>query len=142
MKVTVERVSTFNLRNLLGHDCPPEVLAAHADCLRRSSVIWLGCADGVEACAVGLIPTTLFSSEAYLWMIHTRICEAHPLRFVRWSRKVMDEALDLFPTLIGLCDVCNPSGRAWLQWLGASFIGSRRVGDRSYDSFRIERWQQ
>jgi hypothetical protein len=136
MEVTVERVTTFNLRNLLGHDCSPEVFAVHADCLTSSTVIWLGRADGVEACAVGVIPLGIFSEKAYLWMIHTKICEQHPLRFIRWSRRVLDEVFILYPRLVGLCDVDNLSGQRWLRWLGVRFDnGSVR---RGIDYYRFE----
>ena len=142
MIVTIERVSTFNLRNLLGYDCPEETLRAHEGCVTRSSVIWLAKADGVEACAIGVIAPTIFASEAYLWMIHTRLCEQHPLRFIRWSRKVLDEIHSLYPRLIGLCDVNNVAGRKWLEWLGADFsLGiSHPTLSGSLLGFRIDAW--
>jgi len=132
MKVTVERVTTFNLRNLLGYDCSEELFAVHLDCLTSSTAIWLGRADGVEACAVGVIPLGIFSEKAYLWMIHTKICEQHPLRFIRWSRRVLNDAHALYPTLVGLCRVDNESGARWLRWLGAIFDGSTHA-----DHFRF-----
>lgn len=135
MKVTIERVSTFNLRNLLGHDCSSEVFAVHADCLTSSTAIWLGRADGVEACAVGVIPLGIFSEKAYLWMIHTRICEQHPLRFIRWSRKVLDEIVGLYPCIVGLCRCDNESAHKWLSWLGADFDRARSVNE--HFRFRI-----
>jgi len=143
MRVTVERVSTFSLANLLGHD--PQAIAAHEGCLTRSSVIWLGRADGIEACAVGVMPPSLFSAEAYLWMIHSRLCEQHPLRFIRWSRRVLGEVLDLYPVLIGLCSMHNVAGRRWLEWLGADFsVGgiSNVVPGGPYASFKVTRWPQ
>jgi len=134
MIVTIERVTTFNLRNLLGHDCSEELFAVHLDCLTSSTAIWLGRADGVEACAVGVIPLGIFSERAYLWMIHTKICEQHPLRFIRWSRRVLDEVLGAYPTLVGLCHCDNKYGQAWLEWLGAVF--DHRDINRHH-SFRI-----
>ena len=128
MRVTVERVDSFNLRNLLGHDCTEAHYAQHLDCLNSSSVIWLGRADGIEACAIGLIPIHILSDRAYLWMIHTRLCEQHPLLLIRWSRKVINEALSLYPHLVGLCRCDNDSGRRWLEWLGARFDGSMANG--------------
>ena len=125
MIVTVERVSTFNLRNLLGYDCPQEFFDAHVSGLSRSTMVWLARADGVEACAAGLIPATIFSTEAYLWMIHTRICEQHPLRFIRWSKRLVDEILEFYPSVVGLCHCDNIYGRRWLEWLGGEFDGSR-----------------
>lgn len=137
MKVEVRRVNTFNLRNLLGHDVPESEVFRHRDCLIRSSVIWLGLADGVEACAVGVIPSHLLSDDPpYLWLIYTKICEQHPVRFIRWSRRVMDEVLELYPSVVGLCDVNNEHGYGWLRWLGAHFDGST---SGNYMGFRINR---
>ena len=137
MIVTVERVATFELRNLLGWDCSPEVLAAHQDCLTRSSAIWLGRADGVEACAIGVIPITLLSDKGYLWMIHTKLCEAHPVRFILWSRRVMNKVHAHYPTVIGLCHPHNVAGRQWLEWLGAKFNGTYNAHDRFVMSWPI-----
>jgi hypothetical protein len=136
MKVEVLRVQSFELRNLLGFDAPQSVLDAHRDCITRSTAIWLGLADGVEACAIGVIPLTIFSEKAYLWMIHTRLCEAHPLRFVRWSKRVLDEVLAAYPNLYGLCHPDNLSGRAWLEWLGARFSGVHN----GHHTFEIKQW--
>jgi len=121
MIVEIHRVRSFELRNLLGFDAPQSVLDAHRDCVDKSTAIWLGVADGVEACAVGVIPVTIFSDRAYLWLISTRICEQHPLRFIRWSKKVMKEVLSLYTGVFGLCGCDNESGRQWLEWLGAEF---------------------
>ena len=140
MKVTLERVSEFNLRNLLGHDTPEDIVRAHADCIRRSNCIWLGRADGIDACAAGLIPATLFDPEPYLWMISTRLAESHPFLFARWSRKVVAEILDLYPSIIGLCHCDNDSGRRWLEWLGARFDDFHPAND--HIGFRIAKWQQ
>jgi hypothetical protein len=121
MQVTIERVTTFNLRNLLGHDCSEEFFNLHASGMAKSTMIWLGRADGVEACAIGVIPATIFSTKAYLWMIDSQICRQHPLRFIRWSRRVLNEVLKSYPTLVGLCSCENVYGRRWLEWLGAKF---------------------
>ena len=99
MIVTLERVDSFNLRNLLGYDATEEEIAKHAACITDSSMIWLAKADGVEACAIGVIPLHTFSNKAYLWLIHTRICEQHPVRFIRWSRKVIHDVMSYYPVL-------------------------------------------
>jgi hypothetical protein len=140
MKVEVVRgqLTELNLSNLLEHD--PVTVSLHHDCIRRSSVCWLGLADGMEAAAAGLIPKTIFDDEPYLWMITTKLALQHPLRFTRWSRKVVDEILDLYPSVIGLCHCDNVSGRRWLEWLGARFDDVHHAN--SHVGFRIMRWQQ
>lgn len=125
-----------NLMNLHGQD--EAAVARHLAAVSgRDRATWLGLADGVEACAVGLTSRHILDSEPYLWLLYTKICEQHPLRFVRWSRKVVDEILTLYPSVIGLCDYRNDSGRRWLEWLGARFDGSSS-GD--YRGFRMSKW--
>lgn len=140
MKVEVERVHTVNLRNLLGYELSASIIAEHGNYVSRSTCVWLGRADGVEACAIGLLLPTVFAEEPYLWMISTKICEQHPLIFMRWSRRVMDEILDLYPSVIGLCDCHNLPGQRWLRWLGARFDDVPTANN--HFGFRIMRWPQ
>lgn len=122
MKVTVERVNSFDLRNLVGYHEPEAFIAEHEACIKDSTAIWLGRADGVDACAIGVIPFgSIFSDKAYIWLIHTRICEQHPLRFMRWSRRVLNEITRDYPVIVGLCKWDSESSRSWLEWLGATF---------------------
>lgn len=112
-------------------------------CGGRVVATWLALADGVEACAVGLTARHILDTEPYLWLLHTKLCEQHPLRFIRWGKRVVDEILDLYPGVVGLCSVNNPAGKAWLEWLGARFDGS--TGTSNYDGceyagFRISKW--
>lgn len=134
MKVTVERtaLTEHHLLNLYQQD--HERVRRDMKWIQKSSATWLGCADGVEAAAIGLIPYSTFSEEPYLWLIHTAICEQHPERFIRWSRRVMNEVFSLYPSVIGLCRCENLSGQRWLAWLGAEF---RPSSDGKLVGFRI-----
>ena len=122
MNVTVELVPSFDLRNLLGYDAPEAQIKEHEACITDSTQIWLGRADGVDACAIGVIPYgSIFSETVYIWLIYTRICEQHPLRFIRWSRRVIDEIRYNYPVIVGLCKCDGEHSQAWLKCLGASF---------------------
>ena len=136
MKVTIERVDSFNLRNLIGHDASQEEIDKHLACITDSTVIWLARADGVEALAVGLIPLGVLSNRAYLWMIHTRLCEQHPLRLIRGSKRWIHEALSYYPHIVGLCKCHSQHSQAWLEWLGAVF--DRSSGVDGHYRFRID----
>jgi hypothetical protein len=122
VKVTIEKVSSFDLKNLVGYDASPEVVQANLACIKDSTVMWLGRADGMEVCAFGLVPFgSIFTDRAYLWLIWTRFCEQHPFRFARWGKRAMEEMLREYPRIVGLCKCDNPSSQAWLKWLGAEF---------------------
>lgn len=121
MRVEVKRVRTFDVRGMVYRSSNPgeEAVVATQLCVQQATAIWVGEADGVEVCAIGVVPPTIFASEAYLWMLHTHVCEEHPVRFIRWSRRVLADALALYPRLHGLCNPSNLRSRRWLEWLGA-----------------------
>lgn len=104
---------------------PPETLRA---CLLRSVEVRYGIVDGKVACVWGLIPPTLLSTSAWLWLDTTEIVAEHKFLFVRYSQRYVEEALKTYPKLIGDCIVGNWSGRRWLEWLGAEF--SPAIGGR------------
>ena len=134
-KVEVERVGWVEVRNLIGYDARPLAIATCEDFIHRSTALWLGKYEGMDACVVGLMGTTVFVDEPYLWMLHSKLCEQHPLLLIRWSKKVMGEILDLYPSVRGQCKITSAESIRWLEWLGARF------GDRTgaLISFRIER---
>lgn len=122
MKVHFERVTTIDLRQLLGADATPERIEAHIKGIANSTAMWLGYADGVPAMAAGVIPYGhVFSEEVYIWVITTRLAEQHPLRLIRWSKKALDEIRKSYPIITGLCHCDNPAAQAWIKWLGAEF---------------------
>jgi len=124
MKVEIVRTHSFDIPSLVSRTRDkhiPHAIEITQDFVSRSSVVWVGKADGIEVCAVGLIPLSVLSDHAMIWLTHTQICEAHPLRFIRWSRKVLHEAHSLYPNLFGYC--VNIRSQAWLEWLGAEFSG-------------------
>jgi hypothetical protein len=124
MRIEITQTHDFDIPLMISHSRErhaPKGVEITRDMVRRSSVIWVGKADGIEACAVGLVPVSALSDSAMIWLLHTDICEAHPFRFVRWSRKVLGLAQDLYPDLFGYCLTIR--SQAWLEWLGAEFSG-------------------
>ncbi len=91
------------------------------DCMYRSVEVRVGMLDGVIACAWGLIPPTILSDTAWLWLITTDIVAEHKFLFVRHSQRYIEEALKEYPNIIGSAEVKNWSARRWLRWLGAEF---------------------
>lgn len=124
MKIEIERTYEFDIASMISRSPDkdnPKAIEAAKDFVRRSVVIFVGKADGLEVCAVGLIPVSVWSKEAYFWLIHTDLCEAHPFLFVRWSRRVLDMVLAIYPRVFGHC--VNEKSARWLCWLGAEFNG-------------------
>src|ERR1700704_1409593 len=91
------------------------------DCYCRSEERFIGTADNVLACMWGLIPPSLMSDRAYLWLYHNDLVEAHKFAFIRHSQVQVQRMLKLYPLIVGDCMISNTTGRRWLEWLGAKF---------------------
>jgi len=86
-----------------------------------SSVIWGGYIDGRLACIWGLIPPTILSQQAYLWLDTTDVVNGHEFVLVRHSQLVVEEMLKEYPSIVGHAIVDNHKAIRWLKWLGAKF---------------------
>lgn len=89
--------------------------------MRNSSRVWLGLDDDKVLCVYGLIPPTLLSDRAYLWLYTTKHFTSHVFVFVRHSQRVVAEMLQEFPTIVGHGHVGSAKSLRWLRWLGAEF---------------------
>lgn len=89
--------------------------------LQASATVWLGSADGKVLGFCGLVPPTLISNRAYLWLYTTKHLEEHVFMFVRHSQKVVEQVLQEYPIVVGHCVIGNDKAVRWLRWLGAEF---------------------
>ena len=89
--------------------------------MRDSIWTWIGKEDDEVLCYMGLIPPTLLSNQAYLWLRTTEAMHQHVFVFVRYSQRVTSEMLTEFPTIVGHCEVSATKSIRWLRWLGADF---------------------
>ena len=89
--------------------------------LQASATVWLGSADGKVLGFWGLVPPTLISNRAYLWLYTTKHLEEHVFMFVRHSQKVVEQVLQEYPEVVGHCVIGNDKAMRWLRWLGAEF---------------------
>lgn len=92
-------------------------------CFDMSTSIWVGLIDERLACIWGLIPPTLMSDQAYLWLYTTDVIEEHQFILVRHSQLVMEEILKRYRSVCGHVIVGKGDGKSiqWLRWLGAKF---------------------
>lgn len=91
------------------------------DALIRTQHLWVGWHHGQPVFAWGLIPPTLLSSSAYLWMVSIDEAEAHQFVLIRHSQIAMKQMLECYETIVGHCDVDAARSIRWLKWLGAIF---------------------
>lgn len=91
------------------------------DCLRQSPIVWESSIDGEGACIWGLIPASLLSGRAYIWLYTTEVADQHTFILVRQSRLMIEEMLKEGESLYGFCKIEDPRAIRWLKWLGAEF---------------------
>ena len=99
-------------------DYPDKEVAVYA--AKLSAEILVGIYEDKPLCFVGLIPKTLISDSAYVWMITTEFGEDHGLIIARYSRGFIDVALEKYRQLFGHC--FNDRSARWLRRLGVEFI--------------------
>lgn len=104
--------------------------------LARSEHVWVGENDGELVCTWGLVPPTLLSDYAYLWMISFPGAEEHQFVLVRHSQLQIQEMLKRHPYIIGHCEAKAERSIRWLRWLGAEFKATPKNG---LVEFRIRR---
>lgn len=102
-------------------------------CLGFATHLWVGRINDKVVCAWGLVPPTLLADEAYLWLYSTPAVADHKFLFVRYSQRVIEEMLKLYPTIVGVTAIGAGDSIRWLKWLGAKF--GEPVG--KYIPFRI-----
>lgn len=89
--------------------------------LFRTQDLWIGCHDDKPVFAWGLIPPTLLSNAAYLWMVSIDEAEEHQFVLIRHSQIAMKQMLERYETIVGHCEIAEARSIRWLKWLGATF---------------------
>lgn len=122
--ISIRTVPDVALKDLLERSPVANLAYAEAilrKCIMRSADVRYGYVNGKCACMWGLIPPTLLSSSAHLWLLTTDLVEQHKFLFVRHSQRWIEETLHTYPTITGDWIPGDLRGRRWLEWLGAVF---------------------
>lgn len=104
-------------------------------CLLMSVEIWAGFINGELACIWGVIPPSLMSNQAYLWLYTTDVIKEHQFTLVRHSQLVIEGLLEEYESIVGHAIVGSDKSIRWLKWLGAKFGSPQGTGI----PFRISR---
>lgn len=103
-------------------------------CRSMSSEVWAGYIDGELVCLWGLIPPSLISTQAYLWMHSNERVNEHKFLFVRHSQRMVEQMLKRYDVIVGHCVVGARNSIRWVRWLGGVFDEP----NGSFMPFRIE----
>lgn len=93
-----------------------------AQCLNGSTSLWVGYVGETPVCAWGLMPPTLLSDNAYLWLYTTEGIRGHEFIFVRNSQIAVKQMLEEYPLICGHTLKDSEGSIRWLKWLGAKFL--------------------
>jgi hypothetical protein len=125
MKVQIEQVTKQQISQLisvgLDKKLTEDEITAFNRCLFSTTTTWLGIVNGKLCCVWGLIPPTLLSEQAYLWLYVTEHVKEYEFVFVRYSQRAVEDMLKTFPTIVGHATVGASRSLKWLKWLGAEF---------------------
>lgn len=139
MTVNIELLIGPSISQLIssarGSNLEPNEAGVLEFCQSLSAEVWTGYVDGKLICCWGLIPPTLLSNQAYLWMHSTPAVRDHSFILVRHSQRIIEKMLLRYERIIGDCRIGADDSIRWLKWLGAEFTDS----DGPYRSFVIER---
>jgi len=125
MTAAIARVSGIEAYDLIY----PEHLAMLSEinqetmkrCMHNSTQVWIGYEGDKVLCFLGLIPPTLLSDRAYLWLQTTEHLHSHLFIFIRYSQRLVAEMLEHYPVIVGHTEITNTKAIRWLRWLGATF---------------------
>lgn len=101
---------------------PREDMEKFMFCAEATRDYWIGMKDDELVCVWGLIPPTLLSSRAYLWLYTTPALEGNEFVFVRHSQRAVQEMLRQYPIIRGHATIGAERSLRWLRWLGARFF--------------------
>ena len=126
-------------RFIVASDLPPDHVHIFIQCFRSTTQYWIGrCGDEV-ICIYGIVPPTLASDNAYLWLYTTPALEGNEFLFVRHSQRCAEEILKLYPRIVGHATVGADRSIRWLRWLGAKF-GEPQGGLIPF-TIRMKKWR-
>lgn len=125
MTAGIELIGNAKLYGLIYPDHLSKLEIAHQEIMKRalhnSSQTWIGFDGPTILCFWGLIPPSLLSDQAYLWMYITEHFHEHTFVFIRHSRLAVEEMLKHYPVIIGHGKVGDRKSLQWLRWIGAKF---------------------
>lgn len=133
--VHIEPLTSQLISSAIEFNLDPKETGMLDFCQSLSTEVWSGYVGNKLICRWGLIPPTLLSNQAYLWMHSTPAIRDHQFLLVRHSQRIIEQVLDRYERIIGDCRVEAYDSIRWLKWLGADFVES----EGTYLSFTIKR---
>lgn len=84
--------------------------------------------NGNPICIWGIAPVYIVGDSATVWMLATDDLEKYKVKFIRESRKYINEMLEFYPMLFNYVDARNLKSIAWLKMCGATMLDAQPYG--------------
>jgi hypothetical protein len=90
-------------------------------CIGMSQTIYQAKINGEIACIWGLVPPTVMSIQAYIWLYTTEVADHHTFILARHSQMMTQKMLKDYDAIVGHCRIGDDRATRWMRWLGAEF---------------------
>ncbi len=131
MKASIRYLNHMDISQLITNEVDESDQPRLYECLFLSKDVRVGRVDGKLVCIWGVVPPSLMSNRAYLWLyVHERIKE-YEFLFIRRSQLAVKEMLRDYDELYGVTDPHQRKTLRWLKWLGAQFTPNGKMLDFS-----------
>lgn len=110
--------------------------------LSESSIVYTVVVKEQLAAMFGLMPLSVIGNHACIWLLTGEpVDEIAPITFVRLSRQMINQFLQLYPVLENWVDARYTQAIKWLRLCGAHFDASREIGPEriTFRHFAIRR---
>lgn len=94
--------------------------------------------DGGIVSVIGVAPVSLLGGIGTPWMLATEQVFDFPLAFVREGRKITEQMLAIYPSLINYVDARNTASIRWLKHLGYKVHEAEPYGPQKTPFRRFE----
>lgn len=71
----------------------------------------------------------------YVWMLCTGMVERHQMKFLRATKKLLDDYLEKYTHLENFVWLGNEQHVKWLKWMGANFHDVVKVNNEDFQLF-------
>lgn len=125
MSTYIQRITGPELYDLISAEVLDTLTEAGQEIMNRSlqnsSDVWVWTVDNHIHGFWGLIPPSLLSNRAYIWLYTLPSMTEHQFAFVRHSQIAVKKLLEQYPVIVGHCAKSADKSQRWLRWLGATF---------------------
>lgn len=107
-----DRAEIWAAHHVLPHDAIALSLAV------SGGTGYTGMADGIPVCLYGVAPGSLVDPAGRPWLLGTNDVPYHSVKFLRESKRIVNEMREQFGNLYNYVDARNTVSIRWLSWLG------------------------